>query len=55
MANATKHKKQLLDAASQEISFLEPGFALTLKQGFVAKQNAQRVFTARIVTRIANA
>lgn len=33
----------------------ETGFALTLKQGFDAKQNARKVFTAKIVTRVANA
>lgn len=33
----------------------ETGFALTSKQEYDAKQSAQRVFTARIVTRIANA
>lgn len=50
-----KRIKWPLDAASEEISFLETGFALTSKQGFDAKQNARMVFTARIVTRIANA
>ena len=40
--------------ASEE-SFLETSFALTSKQGYDAKQSAQRVFTARIATRIANA
>lgn len=47
-------KKLLLIAASRE-SFLETGFALTSKQEYDAKQSARRVFTARIVTRIANA
>lgn len=55
MANATKHIKRLLDAVSQEILFFEPDFALISKQGFDVKQNARRVFTAKIVTRIANA
>lgn len=47
-------KKLLLIAASREL-FLETDFALTSKQEYDAKQSARRVFSVRIVTRIANA
>lgn len=49
-----REKKLLLTAASEE-SFFETGFALTSKQEYDAKQSARRVFTAWIVTLIANA